>query len=425
MLRTFLPLYICIILFTAFSESIGDVVVDVVAPDARFFDEMQSLTSIFIFLDEVLLNKSEADWSEYLQKISGYSTIKYEKVSISSIDAPEENINNLKDGQVWVGDSKVYKGFKGSDYAVQIIPYQYLKEYEQARLKVDFLLYLLFAGLILGWAYWLQTRINHLAKITIAIGSGDFKRKASTHRFNVVGNLNASVNKMSQQIETLLSFQKNIINTVSHELRTPLTRMKFELEYLEDIGDNNEQKVSIDSISEDVDELDNLVSELLDYAKTENKKPLLRLEKTAIGQFLQRWQLGYKTHDNGILIKVETIDESIISTFDEKMLTRVINNLTNNALRYAKTTISICCETTNNNMHIHVDDDGPGIPGKAKDHIFSPFVQSDNIAVRGMEGFGLGLAIVQQIIRLHNGSVSVSDSTLGGARFSITLPKEL
>jgi signal transduction histidine kinase len=423
MLRIFLPLYVCIVLFTAFNESIGDAVVDAVAPNARFIDYMKNLTSVFVFLDETLPNKPNAEWPAFLLKLSNNSNISYVLVPINTIAAPEEHKKSLQKGNVWVDNDNIYKGFKDSEYVVQIEPDSTTKEYEQARTGVNFFLYLLFAGAILGWAFWLQTRINQLAKITVAIGSGNFAQKASTNRFNVVGHLNASINKMSQQIETLLFFQKNIINTVSHELRTPLTRMKFELEYLEDIGDNKEQKVSIDSLSEDVDELDNLVAELLDYARTENKKPVLRLEKTSIKHFLQRWQLGYKTHDNGVLIKVEDVDELITSSFDEKMLTRVINNLTNNALRYAKSTINICCEMTESTINLHVDDDGPGIPGKAKEQIFSPFVQSENVAVRGMEGFGLGLAIVQQIIKLHKGNVSVADSALGGARFSISLSR--
>lgn len=422
MLRIFLPLYLCILLFTVFYESFGDLVVDAVAPNARFIDYMKNLTSVFVFLDETLPNKPEAEWPAFISRLSESSNVSYVLLPLSKIAAPDEHRNSLQKGNVWVDNSKIYKGFKDSQYVVQIDPDSTKTQYEEARANVDFSLYLLFAGAILAWALWLQSRINQLAAVTSDIGEGDFKRKVSLGKFSSIGNLNSSINRMSGQIESLLSFQKNMINTVSHELRTPLTRMKFELEYLEDFADNNELTASTNSLNEDLDELENLITELLDYAKAENKKPSLHLENQSVKSFLQRWKLGYKFKDENLLIEIAEIDELVSCSFDEKLLTRVINNLVNNALRYANNKIIIKCEVIESDVFLHVDDDGPGIPAQVRENIFTPFVQSENVAIRGLEGFGLGLAIVSQIVRLHHGQVNVADSALGGARFSLSLP---
>jgi two-component system sensor histidine kinase RstB len=230
---------------------------------------------------------------------------------------------------------------------------------------------------------------------------------------------------MSQKIKSLLSFQSNIINTVSHELRTPLTRMQFELEYLTDICHNQKQKTAIDSLNEDMDELNTLVSELLEYAKADNKTPNLQLEELSINSFIQRWRLGYKIHENGVTINFIEAEQIYNCFFDERLVTRIMNNLAGNAFRYAKSLIRISYEQTEDYILIHIDDDGPGIPGSVKEHIFTPFVQTENTTIRGMEGFGLGLAIVQQIVSWHKGQVSVADSELGGARFSVALPKKV
>ena len=122
MLRIFLPLYVCIFIFVTFNETIRDVVVDTISPNAKFFDSMRSLTGTFIFLDEVLPNKQEEHWFAFLQKLSKNTNTNYILLPINTIEAPDEELKNLKSGNVWVNDQDIYKGFKGSNLISSVEP---------------------------------------------------------------------------------------------------------------------------------------------------------------------------------------------------------------------------------------------------------------------------------------------------------------
>ena len=422
MLRIFMPLYLCIFMFVSFQEEAGDIIVDVVAPTSRLTDYIKNLTSAFVFLDETLPAKPQSEWTDFLNRLSENSNVHYALTPLNVLSAPNRNRQDLMNGNIWVNDNKIYKGIKSSDYVVTITVDESVNEYEAARMKVDFGLYLLFSGAILVWALWLQVRVNQLAKVTRNIGEGNFEDKVPLGSTHVIGDLNHSISKMSGQIKSFLSFQKNVINTISHELRTPLTRVKFELEYIEDVIDDNQLTLSVNSINEDLDELDSLISELLDYAKAENRKQPLDIEQHSLRQYLNRWRTGYKCDTTNLTVDVINSEHDISCYFDEKLLTRVMNNLTNNALRYAKSKIVIQFHVTAEGVLIDVEDDGPGIPAQLQQDIFTPFTQSENVAIRGAEGFGLGLAIAEQIMKLHQGSIRVSDSDLGGAKFSLSLP---
>jgi signal transduction histidine kinase len=115
-------------------------------------------------------------------------------------------------------------------------------------------------------------------------------------------------------------------------------------------------------------------------------------------------------------------DPSCSAWFDAKHMGRAIGNLVQNALRCAHRRIHVCLERCDREAVIHVDDDGPGIPEKDRERIFEPFTRLDSSRSRISGGHGLGLAIVRQIAGWHRGSVTVLDSPMGGARFSIRWP---
>ncbi|VAW88258.1 hypothetical protein MNBD_GAMMA18-1044, partial [hydrothermal vent metagenome] len=110
--------------------------------------------------------------------------------------------------------------------------------------------------------------------------------------------------------------------------------------------------------------------------------------------------------------------------FEPKLMARAVGNLLQNAKRYAQNRVCIAFTQDNENYQITVDDDGAGIPEYERKHVFEAFKRLDASRDRGTGGYGLGLAIVQRICQWHNGVVTVEDSSLGGARFIISWPKE-
>ena len=101
---------------------------------------------------------------------------------------------------------------------------------------------------------------------------------------------------------------------------------------------------------------------------------------------------------------------------------RALNNLLSNACRYARSQIDITLTTKNTTCLLTVEDDGPGIPTQDQQRLFQPFAQQENKARDNSCGHGLGLAIVQQIACWHKGEAKITDSALGGVKFTLSWP---
>ena len=103
-------------------------------------------------------------------------------------------------------------------------------------------------------------------------------------------------------------------------------------------------------------------------------------------------------------------------------MSRVLDNLVQNALRYAKHKVDVTFTKDHNDYLLIVEDDGNGIAKDQREHIFEAFSRIDASRDRASGGFGLGLAIADRIIKAHQGSILVSDSSMGGARFEVRIP---
>jgi len=103
-------------------------------------------------------------------------------------------------------------------------------------------------------------------------------------------------------------------------------------------------------------------------------------------------------------------------------LARVVRNLVDNAVRHAASTVTMDCRPAAGRAVITIADDGPGIPAQDRARIFERFVRLDPARTRASGGSGLGLSIVEEIVRSHDGTVAVADTVDGGATFALTLP---
>ncbi|HEX2782352.1 MAG TPA: ATP-binding protein, partial [Ilumatobacteraceae bacterium] len=110
------------------------------------------------------------------------------------------------------------------------------------------------------------------------------------------------------------------------------------------------------------------------------------------------------------------------ATIDERLVARAVRNLMANACRHANRTVRVEAATSDGNVWIHVDDDGPGVAAEDREAIVRRFGRLDEARNADVGGAGLGLAIVASVARAHGGEVVVADSPLGGARISLRLP---
>ena len=109
---------------------------------------------------------------------------------------------------------------------------------------------------------------------------------------------------------------------------------------------------------------------------------------------------------------------------DGDALRRVVRNLGENAARHASSRVDIALTDLGHDVVLTVDDDGPGIPESERERVLQRFVRLDEARSRDDGGSGLGLSIVDEVVRAHGGSMSITRSPLGGARIQVTLPAD-
>lgn len=227
----------------------------------------------------------------------------------------------------------------------------------------------------------------------------------------------SSFELMRQKIQRLLALQREMTQAVSHELRTPLARLSFALELSALTQDEKQLMLN------DVKELEQLVDEMLDYARLESAQPQLKMQQVDLSELLQNLVEKLSALP-GASIEL-SLNQSCVYVCDGHYLERAVQNLLVNAKRFARSKVVLVLESAADSIEIRVEDDGPGIAVEQRAEILKPFVRLDPSRQKGFGGFGLGLAIVCRVLEWHKASLDVDESPLGGACFRIKLPSEL
>jgi|GEM_PF-648017 len=278
--------------------------------------------------------------------------------------------------------------------------------------------------------YFLSRRVRRLEQVTLRFAAGDFSARVSEKSGHRVGRLNRNFNHMADKISALIMSNKALTNAVAHELRTPIFRIQWQAEVLSEslaIGgqsgaDNlDKNQAAVSSIIEDTEEMDELVDELLYYAKVERPDAALNYMDVDINGWLSeqvaKWQKGHQVE-----IQTELLPSAKLARIDPSLIARAVANLVRNALRYAESTVMIQLSQQEGSFTFTVHDDGAGV---SKDHwamLFEPFYRADKSRDKKLGGYGLGLAIVKQIAQRHGGTIEVGTSQrLGGACFTLTI----
>jgi two-component system, OmpR family, sensor kinase len=249
---------------------------------------------------------------------------------------------------------------------------------------------------------------------------GRFNTRARESHSVIIGPLARTLNALAERMERLIAAQRELTNGISHELRTPLARVRFALESLREPASAAEYESALASIDQDVTELDELIDMSLTYARLEYSSLQSNLEFTSLAAWFDS-QITDATllyADKQIVPSVE-IDPSLRVAMDKRLMSYAMRNLLRNASKYAQSTIMVGLSLRHGNVEIYVEDDGAGIPPEQRARIFDAFVRLD----RQTGGYGLGLAITQQVLRAHRGRIAATDPlTLGGARFEVSWP---
>ncbi|MFC0168986.1 ATP-binding protein [Pseudoduganella danionis] len=284
---------------------------------------------------------------------------------------------------------------------------------------IRFALIAIFLLLPIGW--WTQRHwrgLLSLSRMTDAFGQGDLGARAGPRQPSSIAPLAARFNQMADRISQLLEARRDLLRSVSHELRTPIARLEFSLELLREQHGADHPAIPrrLNAMGSDVEELKTLVNELLTLNQLDHPSAL-PAQTLALAPLLEACvappgKASYSLHLAPQLGQIQG---------HARLLTRAVNNLLGNAAKYAHSQFSLSAARVGEQIVIHVDDDGPGIPANVRERVFEPFYRLDREQDHASSGFGLGLAICAQALQLHGASITISDSPLGGARFTILL----
>jgi two-component system sensor histidine kinase RstB len=296
---------------------------------------------------------------------------------------------------------------------------------------------LLTSLLVLGVSIWwflhgLGNRLRSLERVSSQLAAGNLKARVSEQKKDFIGKLASAFNHMAEQIQRLLRTQQEMIHAVSHELRTPVARIRFGLQMIEDLSEDqapHQQLVrQVQGIDKDIDELDTLIDEILTYARLGQEKLQLQFVEQEVIGLLDDVVSGFQRVNPNMKLELRVSNPGNFSTeadLEGRYFQRAIQNLVGNAVRYARSSILITCHLEADNLRVDVEDDGPGIPEEDWQRVFMPFSRLDDSRTRSSGGYGLGLSIVQRIIYWHRGSALVDRSpSLKGARFCLIFPKQ-
>ncbi|MBV1908093.1 MAG: hypothetical protein KUG78_02165 [Kangiellaceae bacterium] len=313
----------------------------------------------------------------------------------------------------------------------EILQYTFVNTNQSEEFKIPFILlfYSIIAAAVFLWIWPLSKDLNHLENAVKGFDSQQWNSKVDLPSTSSVNHLAQAYNALLERIQLLVETQKAMSHSISHELRTPLARIRFSLQMAEESNNIELIKDQLSSVTEDIAEMNELINELLSFAALEKVSVVAKLERGNINHLID--SLIHRLQRNSVHKNIEFIaSEQGNSVYcDSYQMERAIQNLVVNACKFSQNKIRVDFNLEQNAGDkyylLTVEDDGPGIDGEQKDSVFDSFVQLGPQTEQ--QGFGLGLAIVKRIMVLHHGDAMVSDSNLGGAKFTLRWrrPKQL
>lgn len=234
-----------------------------------------------------------------------------------------------------------------------------------------------------------------------------------------IRNLNAAFNRMAKDLRQAETDRELMLAGISHDLRTPLARMRLEIE-MSDVTDDARQ-----AIDNDLSQIDHSIGQLMEYARPAGTLPQTATDISAVLTDLFERERTHTASQGGELnARIEPGLRARITALDLK---RIVSNLIENARRYGRSTdgqahLVMTVQSEGNTLIIEVSDRGPGIAPEDVERLLRPFSRGE-AARTGVSGAGLGLAIVERLLKHVGGSLRMLPRTGGGLTARIELPR--
>ena len=233
--------------------------------------------------------------------------------------------------------------------------------------------------------------------------------------------LSVSYNKMLERLSDAFEIQRQFTANAAHELRTPLSLMQVQLDLYHSTqhpGSDADTVQMIKMLTEQNDRLGKMVKTLLDMSELQT---VGRDEKIILNDLVDEVLEDLEPLAQEKNIKLIGKYKNITMIGSDILIYRLVYNLVENAIKYNHSDGQVTVNAYKKQKHIYlsVEDTGSGIPKELRERVFEPFFRVDKSRSRELGGVGLGLALVREIVRVHDGSISINSNPAGGTVFEV------
>lgn len=412
--------------------------------EADFFERLTDRTMVtaklYLEADEISRDALNDVRHKYLQKLNGEVTRIYDYKNQATFigdtahywsKATIDQVRKLKRLKYTDGERQVvgiyYKDNQGDFVVLASATDQGTHDRLTKLLKIMVVVFIMISLIVLLLSRWIAEKMLKPLKKFMSevkqIGHKNMEFRVEESNTKDEINLMAkSFNHLMNELEQAFILQKTFVANASHELRTPVTRMMIaaELALSKDRDLNTYQNV-IQSVIEDAEKMDSIITGLLALAKMDMELINSKLSPIHLDKILIGIQAEWKQHKNLDIELLKNVDAEPIVLGNETLLQIVLDNIFSNAFKFSNNqTVSCKLTQVDGNLSIKISDLGPGIPLLEQKEVFKPFyTRSEEI---GQKGEGMGLYMAQKIISLFKGKIEISSSIEDKSTFIISIP---
>jgi signal transduction histidine kinase len=276
-------------------------------------------------------------------------------------------------------------------------------------------------------ARWIVRPIVRLEATASALGRGDLSARSGLVRDDELGRLATQIDEMGEQIQNMLTHERELLANVAHELRTPLSRIGVAIDLASE-GDSKRARASLGEIAVDVGELEVIVDDVLTalrYDVTRGSSMPLHRESTAPVLIAQAAAERMRARHPERPLELSLADGLPDIDVDRVLFRRALDNLLENAHKYTPergSPILIIVRAGDRRVEFEVIDRGIGIATADMPHIYNSFFRAERSRSRDTGGVGLGLTLAKRITEAHGGAIEVVSKVGAGTRACIAVP---
>lgn len=227
--------------------------------------------------------------------------------------------------------------------------------------------------------------------------------------------------------QQLARLRDDFVSGVSHELRTPLAQIRMFAELLNDgrLRSEAERNRSMGVINREARRLTHLVENILRFSRSGRVSAALRIEQLDVAKTVREVIEAFRPLAISRQVSIDAdVEHGVTVRADRGAVSQMLLNLLDNAVKYGPTgqTVTVTASRKGQELRLSVQDQGPGIPTHERHRIWQPYKRLAHHAKESVAGTGIGLAVVDELVALHDGKIWVDDAPGGGARFTLELP---